>query len=72
MLNRNEVPLKGSEIINISEIVLNSDSFKECSLDYCNQLREFIKSIADGVDKTREMYSLNDRNKIVPEGYLLI
>ena len=65
---RSEPPLNGKQIVEVTERVLKSESFNECSKDFCDQLLEFMKSTADQVDKTREKYDLNNSDVKKPEG----
>ncbi|CAF0829663.1 unnamed protein product [Brachionus calyciflorus] len=67
VLTRNEKPLSGSQIMTIVENTLSNNEFRECSTDYLDQIKEFMKVIANGVDKTRRLFCVKEDDTAIPE-----
>ena len=68
VLIRSESCMTGNQINACVEKTLSLKKFEECSVDYCNQMRDFMKSVAKTVDETHTKYGLDsNKNNLVPK-----
>lgn len=66
ILNRNEKHMDGKEIIELVDKIVDS-KFTECSKEYCNQIKDFMKSFADSVDANLAKFKLNQTELSAPQ-----
>ena len=56
---QSEPALTGQELMAQINDILSTPEYLECSSDFTDELKDYVKSVADQVDKTRSSYGID-------------